>query len=234
MERYLKFKRLGTDIYYMPLRSLKGAHPFSDTTFRMYFKKIQDNDIGGTNSMYSEITVASSKSFDAISELYQNIATSEEIILNVADSSDDIVTISALTAAGSKEFNPGWHGSSTRIMILPSDFISDDSTKTIGIDDTSSDRWVKSDGTNPMYASVVIPTGFTATHVNIYGSATSAITVYEADINSKTVTSKGTGNIGTPIDITDVNSDTTNFILIQLAQASGEEVYGGYITIEKV
>ena len=82
-----------------------------------------------------------------------------------------------------------------------------------------------------MFASVPIPTGYTATHVNIYGSATSTISVYEADIDSKTVTSKGAGNIGTEIDITDVASDTTNYILIQMAQASGEEVYGGYMTI---
>ena len=67
----------------------------------------------------------------------------------------------------------------------------------------------------------------------MYGSATSAITVYEADVNSKTVTSKGTGNIGTQINITDVTADATNYILIQLSQASGEEVYGGKLTIAK-
>jgi hypothetical protein len=99
------------------------------------------------------------------------------------------------------------------------------------IDDTGSDRWLESHGTLKMLASIDIPTGYTATHVNIYGSATSAVTVYEADINSKTVTSKGTGNIGTEIDITDVASDTTNYLLIEMAQASGEEVYGGYVTI---
>ena len=99
------------------------------------------------------------------------------------------------------------------------------------IDDTGSDRWVESNSTNPMFASVAIPGGFKATDVIVYGSATSAITVYEADINSKTVTSRGTGNIGTIIDITDVISDNTNYLLIELAQASGEEVYGGYVAI---
>ena len=99
------------------------------------------------------------------------------------------------------------------------------------IDDTGSDRWLESHGTGKLFASIPIPTGYKATHVHIYGSATSAITVYEADINSKTVTSKGTGNIGTEIDITDVTSDTTNYLFLELAQASGEEVYGGYVTI---
>tara|TARA_R100001443_G_C3362992_1_gene179414 strand:+ start:4978 stop:6759 length:1782 start_codon:yes stop_codon:yes gene_type:complete len=119
----------------------------------------------------------------------------------------------------------------TRIKILPRDFIPDDAGRPAMMDDTGSDRWLESHGTSKLYVSIDIPTGYTATHVNIYGSATSAITVYEADINSKTVTSKGTGNIGTEIDITDVASDTTNYLLIELAQASGEEVYGGYVTI---
>jgi hypothetical protein len=122
----------------------------------------------------------------------------------------------------------------TRIKILPSDFIADDGGRPVMIDDTGSDRWLESHGTLKMYASIEIPTGYTATECAIYGSDTSAITVYEADINSKTVTSKGTGNIGTAIDggdFTNVASDTTNYLLIELAQASGEEVYGGYVTI---
>jgi hypothetical protein len=99
------------------------------------------------------------------------------------------------------------------------------------IDDTSSGRWLESYTTGKLFASIPIPTGFKATHVHIYGSATSAITVYESNINSKTVTSKGTGNIGTEINITDVTSNTTNYLFLELAQASGEEVYGGYVTI---
>ena len=138
------------------------------------------------------------------------------------------------TAAITIPTSPGWLGSSTRIKILPSDFIADDGGRPVMIDDTGSDRWLESHSTLKMYASIAIPTGYTATECAIYGSATSAITVYEADINSKTVTSKGTGNIGTAIDgsdFTNVASDTTNYLLIELAQASGEEVYGGYITI---
>ena len=125
----------------------------------------------------------------------------------------------------------GWHGSSTRIKILVSDFIPDDIGRPAMIDDTGSDRWLESFSTGVLFASIPIPTGIKATHVQIYGSATSAMTVYEAYINSKTVTSKGTGNIGTELNITDVTSTTTNYLFIELAQASGEEVYGGYVTI---
>ena len=122
----------------------------------------------------------------------------------------------------------------TYVKILPSDFVPDDAGRPAMIDDTGSDRWLESHGTAKLFAYVDIPVGFKATHVDVYGSATSAVTVYEADVNSKTVTSKGTGNIGTQIDITDVNSDATNYILIELAQASGEEVYGGKLTIAKI
>jgi len=125
----------------------------------------------------------------------------------------------------------------TYVKILPSDFVPDDAGRPAMIDDTGSDRWLESHGTAKLFAYVDIPVGFKATECAIYGSATSAITVYEADINSKTVTSKGTGNIGTPIDggdFTHVNSDATNYILIELAQASGEEVYGGKLTIAKI
>jgi hypothetical protein len=121
----------------------------------------------------------------------------------------------------------------TYVKILPSDFTPDDAGRPIMIDDTSSDRWLESHGTARMFASVQIPAGFKATHVDIYGDDTSQVTVYEADIDSKHVTSRGTGNIGTQINITDVVADATNYILIQLAQASGEEVYGGKLTIAK-
>tara|TARA_R110002012_G_scaffold286500_1_gene478043 strand:- start:164 stop:1561 length:1398 start_codon:yes stop_codon:yes gene_type:complete len=121
-----------------------------------------------------------------------------------------------------------------KVKIFSRDFIPDDAGRPAMIDDTGSDRWLESHGTAKLYANVEIPLGFKATHVHIYGSATSAITVYEADVNSKTVTSKGTGNIGTNLDITDVEADSTNYILIELVQASGEEVYGGIMTIAKV
>ena len=141
---------------------------------------------------------------------------------------------SVTTIAGNLDVTGNVLPGITYVKILPSDFMPDDGGRPAMIDDTGSDRWLESHGTSKLYAFVDIPVGFKATHVDVYGSATSAVTVYEADVNSKTVTSKGTGNIGTQINITDVNSDATNYILIELAQASGEEVYGGKLTIAKI
>tara|TARA_R110002012_G_scaffold102898_3_gene242635 strand:- start:658 stop:4383 length:3726 start_codon:yes stop_codon:yes gene_type:complete len=123
----------------------------------------------------------------------------------------------------------------TEVKILPSDFIADDGGRPLAIDDgTTNRRWLESFSTNPMFASVKIPFGKKAIRVEIYGSGTSAMVVYEANINTNVVTSKGTGNIGTPLTITNVNYSTTNYILIQLAQASGEEVYGGKLIIQNI
>ena len=128
----------------------------------------------------------------------------------------------------------GWHGSTTRVKILARDFIPDDGGRPAFIDDTGSGSenfFLESYSSNVLYATIAIPTGFTATAVMVYGSATDAIEIWEMQINSKTGVSKGTGNVDTEIDITDVASSTTNYLLIQVANASGNEVHGGYVTI---
>ena len=195
---------------------------------------IQYPDAAGTNRIMlaadSDVVILSNRAANGTVQIRANTATagggSNEITVVTVE--DDKVTISQdLDVTGN--VLPGI----TTIKILPRDFIADDSGRPAQIDDTGSDRWIESDSTNPLYASVEIPPGFKATHVDIYGSATSAVTVYEADINVRTVTSKGTGNIGTQINITDVTSDDTNYLLIELTQASGEQVNGGKVTIAK-
>jgi len=195
---------------------------------------IQYLDAGGTNRIMlaanSDVVILSNRAANGTVQIRANTSSAggggEVTVVTVED---DKVTISQdLDVTGN--VLPGI----TYVKILPSDFVPDDAGRPAMIDDTGSDRWLESHGTAKLFASVDIPPGFKATHVDIYGSGTSAVTVYEADVNSKTVTSKGTGNIGTQINITDVNSDATNYILIELAQASGEEVYGGKLTIAKI
>ena len=123
---------------------------------------------------------------------------------------------------------------SLRVKLIPSSFTSDDSGRPTMIDDTgeaSENFFVESSGSSPVYAFVDIPTGHKATHIMVHGSATDAIECWEMQINSKTGVSKGTGNVDTEINITDVTSSTTNYLLIQVANASGNEIHGGYITI---
>ena len=195
---------------------------------------IQYPDAGGTNRIMlaanSDVVILSNRASNGTVQIRANSSTaggSGEVTVVTVE--DDKVTISQdLDVTGN--VLPGI----TQVKIFAKDFIPDDAGRPAMIDDTGSDRWLESHGTAKLYANVEIPVGFKATHVHIYGSGTSAMTVYEADVNSKTVTSKGTGNIGTNLNITDVNSDSTNYILIELAQASGEEVYRGIMTIAKV
>lgn len=105
------------------------------------------------------------------------------------------------------------------------------------IDDTgvaSEELFLESFSSNLLYVSIPIPTGFKATHVKINGSATDAVECWEFQIDSKTGVSKGTGNVGTEINITDVTSSATNYLLLQVANASGNEIHGGYVTIAAV
>ena len=123
----------------------------------------------------------------------------------------------------------------TFIKILPRDFIADDVGRPVQMDDSTSSRFIKSHNTAKMYASVDIPPGFKATAVDIYGSGTSNMTVYEADINSGSPTSLGNGSIGTTFTISSgLQSNDTNYLLIELSQTSLEKVYGGKVTIAKI
>ena len=123
----------------------------------------------------------------------------------------------------------------TYIKILPRDFIADDVGRPVQMDDSTSSRFLISHSTAKMYASVEIPQGFKATTVDVYGSGTSNMTVYVANINSGSPTSLGNGSIGTTFTMSSaVNADATNYLLIELSQTSLEKVYGGKVTIAKI
>ena len=127
----------------------------------------------------------------------------------------------------------GWHGDSNTIKILPGDFLgNEDASAGVQFDDTGTIGIIASDADLELYAFVPIPVGKKATHVTIYGSHTRGVTVFESNVNSGTHTSKGTGNIGTEIDITDFNHSATNYLTIKVnTTATTHVVYGGIVTI---
>ena len=125
------------------------------------------------------------------------------------------------------------------IKILPSDFMSNDdggSTK-FGIGfvevDGTSFGMKKPNANTELIAFVSIPEGMKATHVDIYDDSDNrAIEVFEANVNSRTITSKGSGNCNTTLDITDVNATATNYLLILITTtATSDRTYGGTVTI---
>ena len=134
----------------------------------------------------------------------------------------------------------GWHGSGTRIKILPKDFMPSDGGRPVMIEDDaigSNELFLFSHSTLSMFAYIHIPTGFKATHTRIYGSDTGQnFTTYQGDIDSKTIAIKGTATaIGTEKAITNVTSDTTNYLVIHVtSDGATDEIHGGYVTIEAV
>jgi len=135
----------------------------------------------------------------------------------------------------------GWHGSVSRVKILPRDFQPDSGGRPamtfLLSGEEGDDAWIASNGSGTLFASVPIPTGFKATHVKIHGSDTGqTFTVYEANIANSTISTKGTATaIETEKAITNVNSTTTNFILIRVSSDGGtDQIHGGYMTIAPI
>ena len=145
---------------------------------------------------------------------------------------DDAVTFAKASGVSPKVFG-------STIKILPSDFMSNDdggSTKFgigfIEADGTSFGMKIPNSNTE-LIAFVSIPEGMKATHVDIFDDSDNrAIEVFEANVNSRTITSKGSGNCNTTLDITDVNATATNYLMVVVTTtATSDRTYGGTITI---
>jgi len=125
------------------------------------------------------------------------------------------------------------------IKLIPSDFMANDdggNTKFgVGYVEAAGSLYGMRTANNAteLFAFVSIPEGMTATHVMIYDKNDLAVEVFEAQINATTMSSKGSGNANTIIDITDVASTSKNFLAIQVTttSATNDKVYGGEVTI---
>ena len=143
----------------------------------------------------------------------------------------------AVTFAKASGVTPNVYGSI--IKLLPSDFVANDDggVSKVGIayvDHAGATYGMKpNNAATELYAFVSIPEGMKATHVDVYDNSHDlAIEVFEVQINATTMTSKGSGNANTTLDITDVNSSATNFLAIQVTTvATSNRVYGGSVTI---
>tara|TARA_R100000808_G_C2154717_1_gene165965 strand:+ start:8896 stop:9366 length:471 start_codon:yes stop_codon:yes gene_type:complete len=143
----------------------------------------------------------------------------------------------------------GWHGSQTRIKILPSDFLKNDdrTASDIAAVDIAVGSEYKFKVEHPdmeIYAHVVVPQGYKATGIKIAGSdTTNRVLAYEACVVGCVVIGLISAGIGDPIRYvgTEYDFDTemvagpTNYIVVKVAPAASDDyIYGGYINIEKV
>ena len=169
-----------------------------------------------------------------------------ETTLTVADpTADRTITLpndSGTVALTSDITSDGWHGSTTRIKILPRDFVANDIGRPLMIEDDSvgsNELFLFSFSSGDMFAYIPIPTNYKATRVRIYGSDPSqGFYVYEGDINSKTITDVATGSTNINVEKilgTEVTSDTTNYLIVRVtSNGSTDEIFGGYVTIAGV
>ena len=220
-----------------------------------YWNKGYFNDLH-VNNLYTSVTGLTANTLkitDASISFEGTGADDFETILTVTNPTADRVIVFpnatgtvALTSDIPSATTVGWHGSATRIKILPRDFVADDVGRPLMIEDDnigSNELFMFSFSSKDMFAYVPIPTGYKATHVRIYGSDSGQnFYVYEGDINSKTITDVGTGThaidsgSGSENSLdTEVTSDATNYLIIRVtSDGADDEVHGGYVTIAAV
>jgi hypothetical protein len=150
----------------------------------------------------------------------------------------------AAAAAGGES---GWFNSTTLMKVMPTEFMGDSTTKFIRIDDGTTDevsaKCSDSRATFDVYAIKAIPTGYKATHVQVYGnnatSTSNCVTVRNYDHTDGDLTNTASGNINATIDMIDITSSATQNILIKVTLTSThgvgqDNLYGADITIAAV
>jgi hypothetical protein len=157
------------------------------------------------------------------------------------DGSIDTIHIAddQVTFAKASGVSPNIYGSI--IKLLPSDFASNiDGGNTkfgVGYTDTAGSAYGMKVGAAEaeLFAFVSIPEGMKATHVDVFDKDSRALEVFEVQINATSLTSKGSGNCNTTLDITDVNATATNFLAIKITTtATTDKVFGGQVTIAAI
>ena len=138
----------------------------------------------------------------------------------------------------------GWFGSTALLKVMPCEFMANDDAGRSGFnglyieDDTSNTLGVRIHNINTeMYVMKAIPTGYKATHVEVYASSTliNGVDIFGFNQTTGATSSKGTGNTNATIDITDVTSGADVNICIKVSPAVATIlIYGADITITAV
>ena len=157
-----------------------------------------------------------------------------------------VVTINSTTGKLSYLDTPtggvgGWFGSTTLLKVMPTDFfMNDDYNRGMVMveDDVANKLGIIAPSTlTELYAFIPIPTGYKATHVQVYASASTVSAVLAKNFSQTTGATHDleSGNFNSLINITDITSSTTMNLVLKLSPASVTTViYGADITIVAV
>ena len=135
----------------------------------------------------------------------------------------------------------GFFGSTTLLKVMPTDFFMNDDYNRAPVmveDDTTDELGIRAPSTlTELYAFIAIPTGYKATKVQVYASASTTSAVLTKKFNQTTGATQDleTGDFNSEIDITDITSSTTINLVLKLSPASiATVIYGADITIMAV
>jgi hypothetical protein len=135
----------------------------------------------------------------------------------------------------------GWFGSTTLLKVMPTDFFMNDDYNRAPVmveDDVANKLGIIAPSTlTELYAFIAIPTGYKATKVQVYASASTTSAVLAKRFNQTTGATQDyeTGDFNSLIDITQIISSTTLNLVLKLSPASTTTViYGADITIVAV
>lgn len=131
------------------------------------------------------------------------------------------------------------------LKIMPSEFMGNDDAPSRGgfeglviEDDTSSKLGVRiSQVSIEMFVMKSIPKGYKATHVHVFTSSVviNGVDVYLYNHTTGVIVSKGSGNTGTNLDITDITSAENDNICIKVNPSSETIIiYGATITLAEI
>ena len=143
--------------------------------------------------------------------------------------------------SSSRTIMAGSDGHTTRIKILPMDFIPNDDSDAAEVQSHDGALAVGavsvSSSLLETHANYNIPKGYKVTHCMLYGNDTANIVkIYEANINDADAVEQGSGVIGTEINCTDFDATDTNYIVMKWSPTAADSdlLFGGYITIATI
>lgn len=125
------------------------------------------------------------------------------------------------------------------IKLIPSDFIVNSdagASKAWSFDDSGTTGVQVRDAHSELWAFAAIPYGKKATGVEVWGNNNKVVEVYELDVNLSGIgSSVGSGVVGTGFPITNVKSNSLNYLGVRIiTTGTSNRIYGGKITIDNI
>ncbi len=190
-------------------------------------------------SNFVALTVPSDIASDVTFQLPVADGTSGQVLKT--DGSGVLSFVDQSSGGGSS--SDGWHGHTTKIKVMPSEFVGNDVGRTVTqvrIEDDTSNRLgaAISQSTGSCFAFVPIPTGYKATalRVNASSTVTNAVTASHYAITTGTVSNSQTfnTNVHTSLSVQLTSSDTTVLVIEVTPANTAVLIYGASVTIATV